>query len=892
MEKSLDSFGAIRSFHAGGRRFRYYSLAAAGEASGEPVMRLPRSLKVLYENLLRHEDGYSVTIEDLRGFCRALQGEEREIAFYPTRIMMNDSSGIPLMADLAALRAAMARNGGDPRSINPTIPADLIVDHSVMVDVHGSADAVEANLDKEYERNDGRYRFLRWAQQSFENFRVVPPGVGIAHQVNIEALARGVWVEGEAGDQLASPETLLGTDSHTPMINSLGVLGWGVGGVEAGSALLGQPVTMMVPRVVGCRFEGCLNPGVTATDLVLAIVERLRDYGVIGCFVEYFGPGLPSLTLSDRATLANMAPEYGATMGYFPVDGETLTYLRQTARGDSHVSLVEAHARLQGLWHDPDGPQPVFAEEIEFDLSKVGASVAGPKRPQDRIDLPDVPEAFDNDVLPECAPLNGDRVQVDGVDWTLGHGDVIIASITSCTNTANPSVMLAAGLLAQKAFRRGLAVKPWVKTSLSPGSRVVADYLSEMGLQESLDALGFNLTGFGCMTCMGNSGPLAPAVARAIQDNDLTASAVLSGNRNFEGRIHTLARTNYICSPPLVVAYAVAGSMRVNLTEEPLGTDPDGDPVYLADIWPTPGEIEALARRVLTPDRYENRYAAMFDGDARWKALPTPASELFPWPEDSYMKEPPFFRNVEPAMPQAGDIMNARALALLGDSVTTDHISPVGEITPDSSAGRYLVENGVEPVDFNSFAARRVNHEVMLRGAFANIRLRNEMAPEKRGGWTRHEPGGEIMPVHEAAALYDREGVPLVVFAGHDYGQGSSRDWAAKGTRLLGVRAVIARSFERIHRSNLVGLGVLPLQLPDGDSWQSLGIDGTERFDLSGISGDMAPKSRVELRITRSSGETRTVPLLCRLDTRLEAEYWRNGGTLHYILRKSLARPE
>lgn len=890
MSPSLDSLDTCRTLDAGDRTYHYHSLEAAEASGAGAVTRLPRSLKVLYENLLRHEDGVAVTRDHLTAFAKALKpnGAEQEIAFHPTRVMLNDSAGIPLMADFAALRAAYVRNGGDAGDITPAIPADLIVDHSVMVDHQGSAEAVEANLDLEFERNEGRYRFLRWAQQNFGNFRVVPPGVGICHQVNIEGLARCVWTSEQGNRTYAFPETLLGTDSHTPMINCLGVLGWGVGGIEGGSALLGQPVSMMVPRVVGVRLTGRLKPGVTATDAVLTVVERLRTYGVVGSFVEYFGPGLAGLPLSDRATLANMAPEYGATMGFFPIDGETLRYLEQTDRGGEHLDLVEAYARTQGLWHDADGEQPDYAEVVQIDLGEIVPSVAGPKRPQDRLALPDVAGRFDAEVLPECADLPEGGAPVDGADWTLDHGDVVIAAITSCTNTSNPSVMLAAGLLAKKAVERGLRSKPWVKTSLSPGSLVVADYFAATGLQQALDTLGFQLTGFGCMTCMGNSGPLSADVGKAIEAHDVTASAVLSGNRNFEGRIHPLAKTNYIGSPPLVVAYALAGSMRVDLSKDALGTGSDGKPVYLADIWPSPAELDAVVSSALTPERYRKHYSHMYDGERRWQALDAPAGDTFEWPNDDYMKEPPFFLDVGPELPVIDDIIEARPLALLGDSITTDHISPVGIITPTSAAGQYLIEQGVPPEEFNSFAARRVNHDVMIRGAFANIRIQNQMVPDRRGGWARHEPSGEVMPIHTAAGRYRDDGVPLVVVAGKEYGQGSSRDWAAKGTRLLGVRAVIAEGFERIHRSNLIGLGVLPLQFADGVSWKKLGMDGSETVTVRGIAGEITPRMPVEMTLTRKDGRSETVPLVCRLDTTLEVAYYRNGGILHYVLRQRI----
>lgn len=890
MGRSLDSLGTSRTMNVDGQPFAYFSLKAAEDAGAGAVTRMPRSLKVLYENLLRHEDGKVVSKEHLLRFTDAAADpdQEMEIFFHPTRILMNDSAGIPLIADLAALRAAAVRNGGDPALVNPQIPADMVVDHSVMVDAHGSSGAFDANLNLEFDRNAERYRFLRWAQGAFENFRVVPPGTGICHQVNLEYFARGVWTTTDGSTTIAHPETLLGTDSHTPMINGIGVLGWGVGGVEGGTALLGQPVTMMVPRVVGCHLTARLPAGTTATDLVITITERLRAHGVVGSFVEFYGAGLKSLSLSDRATLANMAPEYGATMGFFPIDEEVLRYLDVTARGGAHLTLVETYCRAQGLWHDPDEVQPNYAETVEIDLSDIEPSIAGPRRPQDRIRLADAASSF-KELAQSYTALPDGGAPVADQDWTLDHGDVVIASITSCTNTSNPSVMLAAGMLARNALARGLMVKPWVKTSLAPGSRIVADYLSRMGLQDPLDQLGFHLVGFGCMTCMGNSGPLDPAIAEAIDAHDVAASAVLSGNRNFEGRIHPHVRSSYICSPPLVVAYAIAGSLRADIVRDPLGTDHDGLPVYLKDIWPSAEELAEAVDQALNPDVFRERYRDVFAGEARWKAVKAPKSGTFEWDEDSlYMKEPPFFRDLGPDLPPMSDITGARVLALLGDSITTDHISPVGTITASSAAGQYLQELGVAPTDFNSFAARRVNHDVMIRGAFANIRIRNEMADGREGGWTRDADSGEIIPIHVAAEAYRQAGLPLVVVAGRDYGVGSSRDWAAKGTTLLGIRAVIAEGFERIHRSNLIGFGVLPLQFEPGVTRKTLALDGSEIFNIGGLTQGLEPRRSLPCSITRADGSVTEIALICRLDTGVELDYYKNGGSLHHVLRSAM----
>lgn len=887
MGRSNDSLNVLREFEHKGKRFHYFSLQAAQDNGAGPVMNLPRSLKVLYENMLRNEDGLAITKDHLLSFCDAVTSRQtdKEVFFHPTRVLLNDSAGIPLMADLAALRAAVERNGGDPDRINPQIPSDMVVDHSVMVDSYGTSTAFDENLTIEFERNQERYKFLRWAQQSFRNFRVVPPGTGICHQVNVEYLARAIWIESSGQKTLVYPETLLGTDSHTPMVNSLGVLGWGVGGIEGGAAMLGQPITMALPRVVGCRLTGQLRPGVTATDLVLTLTQKLREYKVVAAFVEYFGPGLSCLPFSDRATISNMAPEYGATMGFFPIDRQTLIYLEQTARGQNN-ELIERYARMQSLWHDPEESQPNYEEVIEVNLSEIEPSIAGPRRPQDRIPLNKAAERFRIDVAQSAPDLPDSGVSVDGHSWRLNHGAVIIAAITSCTNTSNPSNMLAAGLLARNAVRAGLTRKPWVKTSLAPGSRVVMDYLSGAGLQDSLDQLGFNLVGFGCLTCMGNSGPLEPEIAQAIESNGIVAAAVLSGNRNFEGRIHPSAKANYICSPPLVVAYAIAGNAGIDFKNDPLGLSKDGKPVFLADIWPDAKEVERLVSTALMPERFKSRYADVFDGESHWRSLQVAQADTFDWDPDSlYMRQPPFFDDLSPTLPLRAPLLGARALLVLGDSITTDHISPVGTITAESAAGRYLQSLKIHPVNFNSFASRRVNHDVMLRGAFANIRIRNLMAEGREGGWTRHMPDGKIMPVHEAAKRYQEEDVPLIVLAGKDYGAGSSRDWAAKGTQLLGIRAIIAEGFERIHRSNLVGMGIMPLQFPSGVSHQTLGIDGSEIFDIEEFDS-IEPRSIKKCIITRSDGSKSSVSLICRLDTPLEAAYYANGGILHYIARQ------
>ncbi|GIX15961.1 MAG: aconitate hydratase [Rhodothalassiaceae bacterium] len=892
MTHGRNSFESLAELEVAGRRYRYFSLPRAAERLGD-ISRLPFSLKVLLENLLRHEDGQTVTAADIEAVAEWLKERrsDREIAFRPARVLMQDFTGVPAVVDLASMRDAIARLGGDPKKINPLAPVDLVIDHSVMVDVFGRPDAFRINVEREYERNRERYTFLRWGQQAFDNFRVVPPGTGICHQVNLEYLARSVWTKEEDGAVWAFPDTVVGTDSHTTMINALAVLGWGVGGIEAEAAMLGQPISMLIPEVIGFRMTGRLPEGATATDLVLTVTEMLRRRGVVGKFVEYFGDGLATLSVADKATIANMAPEYGATCGFFPIEQATLDYLRFTGRDEETVALVEAYAKAQGLWRDESTPDPVFTDVLELDLSTVEPSIAGPKRPQDRIPLKTAAKAFDEHLAGFGKAGEKDRrVAVEGRDHDLGHGDVVIAAITSCTNTSNPSVMLAAGVLARNAVEKGLAVKPWVKTSLAPGSQVVSEYLEKSGLQDDLDRLGFNLVGYGCTTCIGNSGPLPPEISKAIQEHDLVAAAVLSGNRNFEGRINPDVRANYLASPPLVVAYAIAGSMRVDLFNDPIGTDRDGRPVYLKDIWPSSKEVADCVAASVSSEMFKERYAHVFDGDEHWREIPVSGGLTYEWdPESTYVRNPPYFDGMTLEPEPVTDIENARMLALLGDSVTTDHISPAGAIKPDSPAGRYLIAHGVEPKDFNSYGSRRGNHEVMMRGTFANIRLRNLMAPGTEGGVTIHYPSGEQMAIYDAAMRYREEGVPLVVVAGKEYGTGSSRDWAAKGTRLLGVRAVIAESFERIHRSNLIGMGVLPLQFKEGDNRESLGLKGPETFTITGIAGGITPRQDVTCRITWPDGSTREIALVCRIDTEDEAAYYSHGGILHYVLRR-LAR--
>ncbi|MEW5703752.1 MAG: aconitate hydratase AcnA [Pseudomonadota bacterium] len=881
-----DRLQARTSLKLGNKTYDYFALAAAGRFGD--VSRLPLSLKVLLENLLRFEDGKTVTVEDIEALAKWAEKRtsEREIAFRPARVLMQDFTGVPAVVDLAAMRDAVVAMGGDPKTINPLSPVDLVIDHSVTADFAGTKTAFQENVAKEFERNHERYAFLRWGQKAFDNFRVVPPGTGICHQVNLEYLARVVWTVEEKGAALAYPDTLVGTDSHTVMVNGLAVLGWGVGGIEAEAAMLGQPISMVIPEVVGFKLTGKLAEGATATDLVLTVTQMLRAKGVVGKFVEFFGPGLDHLPLADRATVANMAPEYGATCGFFPVDVETLRYLRLTGREDDQIALVEAYAKAQGLWRDAKTPDPVFTAILELDLGAVEPSLAGPKRPQDRLLLSQVKPSFEKG-LKEAGSATPRRQPIAGMDHALADGDVVIAAITSCTNTSNPAVMIGAGLLAKKAIAKGLRRQPWVKASLAPGSQVVTEYLAAAGLQDSLDALGFNLVGYGCMTCIGNSGPLDPKIAKAIEAKELVVAGVLSGNRNFEGRINPHVKANYLASPPLVVAYALAGTVAIDLKNDPIGEGKDGKPVYLRDVWPTNQEIAAVIEKSLTPAMFRKRYANVFEGLKEWREIEAPSGETYRWDAAStYVKHPPYFVDMASKPAAIGDIRSARPLAILGDSVTTDHISPAGAIKKASPAGEYLLEHAVSQADFNSYGARRGNHEVMMRGTFANIRLRNEMAPGTEGGVTRHLPDGEAMSIYAAAMAYAREGVPLVVVAGKEYGTGSSRDWAAKGTRLLGVLAVLAESFERIHRSNLIGMGVLPLCFPEDVSRKTLALDGSETFDLLGLQAGIRPRMEVECRITRANGKAETVRLLCRIDTADEAEYFKSGGILHYVLRR------
>jgi len=885
-----DTLKARRTLTVDGRDYDYFSLAEAGVGD---VSRLPVSLKVLMENLLRHEDGRTVTVDDVKAVVawQETRSSTREIAYRPARVLMQDFTGVPAVVDLAAMRQAMVALGGDPKRINPLSPVDLVIDHSVMIDYYATQDALTKNMDKEFERNGERYAFLRWGQTAFDNFRAVPPGVGICHQVNLEYLARTVWSrEDDDGRTVAYPDTVVGTDSHTTMVNGLAVLGWGVGGIEAEAAMLGQPVSMLIPEVIGFRLTGALKEGTTATDLVLTVTQMLRAKGVVGKFVEFFGPGLSSMPLADRATIANMAPEYGATCGLFPIDGETLRYLRDTGRDEHQVALVEAYAKAQGLWRAEGDADPLFTDTLDLDLGDVEPSLAGPRRPQDRVALSGAAGAFAQ-ALTELAKVDAPRdVPVAGAEYTLSDGDVVIAAITSCTNTSNPSVLMAAGLLAQKAVAKGLTRKPWVKTSLAPGSQVVTDYLAKAGLQDALSALGFTIAGYGCTTCIGNSGPLDDPIAQAVDKNGLVVGAVLSGNRNFEGRISPHVRANYLASPPLVVAYAIAGSMTKDLVTEPLGEDSDGNPVYLKDIWPSAREVADAVAANVRPEMFTTRYGNVFEGPDQWRAIEVAEGETYEWaPGSTYVRNPPYFEGITATPTPLEDIVNARPLAQLADSVTTDHISPAGSIKSDSPAGRYLQDHQVSVKDFNSYGSRRGNHEVMMRGTFANIRIRNEMVPGSEGGVTTHLPSGEVMAIYDAAMRYKAEGVPLVVIAGKEYGTGSSRDWAAKGTKLLGVRAVVAESFERIHRSNLVGMGVLPLQFKDGTTRKTLGLDGSETVTITGVA-DIQPRQDVVVTLTRADGSTVDVPTTCRIDTLDELEYFRHGGILHYVLRDLAAR--
>jgi aconitate hydratase len=894
---SLDSFKCLQPLKVGAKTYAFYSLPAAEKNGLKGISRLPFSLKVLLENLLRGEDGRSVTKEDIQAVAQWLKTKtsDREIAFRPARVLMQDFTGVPAVVDLAAMRDAMQMLGGDAKKINPLVPVDLVIDHSVVVNFFGNNTAFKKNVEEEYKQNQERYRFLKWAQRSFEDFRVVPPGTGICHQVNLEYLSRTVWTgktKAKFGDkvvtELAYPDTLVGTDSHTTMVNGLSVLGWGVGGIEAEAAMLGQPYSMLLPEVIGVRLNGKLKEGVTATDLVLTVTQMLRKRGVVGKFVEFFGPGLGSLSIADRATIGNMSPEYGATCGFFPIDDDTIRYLRDTGRPADRIALVEAYAKAQGMYRTKTTPDPVFTDVLKLELSSVEPSLAGPKRPQDRVPLKEVKSGFAQAMDKEFgkAAELAKRVTVEGRKHTLGHGDVVIAAITSCTNTSNPSVMIAAGLLARKAAAKGLTVKPWVKTSLAPGSQVVAEYLAKSGLQKDLDALGFNLVGFGCTTCIGNSGPLPPEISKAVNDNDLVAAAVLSGNRNFEGRVNADVRANYLASPPLVVAYALAGTMQTELGRAPLGTDQKGRKVYLRDIWPSSREVNEFIRKNITKQMFTRKYGDVFKGDANWRKISVKGALTFPWDRKStYVQNPPYFSAMSRRPEPPTDVIDARVLGLFLDSITTDHISPAGSIKVDSPAGKYLVEHKVKPVDFNQYGTRRGNHEVMMRGTFANIRLKNQMVPGVEGGFTIHYPSRQRMTIYDAAMRYKSEKVPLVVFAGKEYGTGSSRDWAAKGTILLGIRAVIAQSFERIHRSNLVGMGVVPLVFEEGTTWQTIGLRGNELVTIRGLHGDLKPHQRLIAEIIAADGGLKRVPLICRIDTVDELDYFRNGGILQYVLR-------
>jgi len=887
---SVDSLKCRRSLEVNGKAYDYYSLPEAAKQLGD-ISRLPTSLKVLLENLLRWEDNLTVHAEDFAALAAWLQSRssDREIQYRPARVLMQDFTGVPAVVDLTAMRDAVSKAGGDPQRINPLSPVDLVIDHSVMVDRFGSEQAFEQNVAMEMKRNGERYEFLRWGQQAFDNFRVVPPGTGICHQVNLEYLGQVVWTRDEDGKTIAYPDTLVGTDSHTTMINGLGVLGWGVGGIEAEAAMLGQPVSMLIPEVVGMRLTGKLNEGVTATDLVLTVTQMLRKQGVVGKFVEFFGPGLDHLPLADRATIGNMAPEYGATCGFFPVDQITLDYLRLTGRDEERIALVEAYSKAQGMWRDTSSPDPLFTATLELDLSEVQPSLAGPKRPQDRVSLGDIGASFD--LLLETSgrkPQADQGFAVAGEPFDLKHGAVVIAAITSCTNTSNPNVLMAAGLVAKKALERGLQRKPWVKSSLAPGSKVVTDYLERAGLTTYLDQLGFNLVGYGCTTCIGNSGPLPEAIGQTITDNDLIVSSVLSGNRNFEGRVHPMVKANWLASPPLVVAFALAGTTRIDMNSEPLGHDAQNRPVYLRDIWPSSAEVsEAVAK--IDGQMFRTRYADVFTGDEHWQSIAVTPGDTYTWNDSSsYVQNPPFFEHIgQPPQPPR-NIENARILALFGDSITTDHISPAGNIKASSPAGLYLQQLGVQPEDFNSYGSRRGNHEVMMRGTFANIRIKNEMLGGEEGGNTLYQPGGEKLSIYDAAMRYQTEGVPLVVIAGKEYGTGSSRDWAAKGTNLLGVKAVIAESFERIHRSNLIGMGVLALQFVDGQTRQTLGLDGTEKLSIRGLSADIKPRQMLTVDVERTDGSRNSFQVLCRIDTLNEVQYFKAGGILHFVLRQLL----
>ena len=891
-----DSLKARRKLTVGEKVYHYYSLKAVEKAGYGDISRLPYSLKVLLENLLRFEDGRSVTTQDIKALAgwTKKKKSDREIAFRPARVLMQDFTGVPGVVDLAAMRDAVTKLGGAPAKINPLTPVDLVIDHSVMIDYFGTPSALKENVKLEYERNGERYSFLRWGQQAFNNFRVVPPGTGICHQVNLEYLAQTVW-SGKFKDkkgtiEVAYPDTLVGTDSHTTMVNGLAVLGWGVGGIEAEAAMLGQPISMLIPEVVGFKLTGKAKEGVTATDVVLTVTQMLRKKGVVGKFVEFYGPGLDTMALEDRATIANMAPEYGATCGFFPIDAETIRYLKATGRKPKRVALVEKYAKAQGLFRTAKSPDPIFTDKLALDLGDVEPSLAGPRRPQDRVALANAATEFEAALAGPFgkAGKENEEVSVGGANYGVGHGSVVIAAITSCTNTSNPNVLVAAGLLARNANKLGLKSKPWVKTSLAPGSQVVGEYLKASGLQRELDKLGFNLAGYGCTTCIGNSGPLPEPVAAAVTSGDLVAAAVLSGNRNFEGRISPQVKANYLASPPLVVAYAIAGSMKVDLTKDPIGEDKKGKPVYLKDIWPSSQEVAQVIRATLSAKMFRERYGDVFAGDRNWKSVKASKGQTYDWAPSTYVKNPPYFETMEKTPTPVAPIKGARVLGVFGDSITTDHISPAVSIKKDGPAGRYLMEHGVEPVDFNSYGSRRGNHEVMMRGTFANIRIKNEMLGGKEGGNTLYVPTGEEMSIYDAAMKYEADSTPLVVFAGKEYGTGSSRDWAAKGTKLLGIRAVIAESFERIHRSNLVGMGILPLEFKAGEDRKSLGITGKEIVDIEGLDGKMKPRATMKAKITYADGTTKAVEFLSRIDTLDEIEYFKNGGILQYVLRNLL----
>ncbi len=885
-----DSFGARSTLNVGQTEFEVFRLDAVKEGH---VDRLPYSLKILMENLLRHEDGRDVARDDILALANwdPKAAPSTEISFTPSRVILQDFTGVPAVVDLAAMRDAVVKLGGTADSINPLSPAELVIDHSVQVDKYGTANALDLNNKIEFQRNRERYSFLRWGQSAFENFRVVPPNTGIVHQVNLEYLSRVVFNVEKDGRHLAYPDTVVGTDSHTTMINGLGVLGWGVGGIEAEAAMLGQPITMLIPNVIGFKLTGRLKEGATATDLVLTVTEMLRDKGVVGKFVEFFGDGLADMPLADRATLGNMSPEFGSTCAIFPIDEQTTRYLALSGRSDEQIALVEVYARAQGMWREDGEPDALYSDTLELDLGSVEPSIAGPKRPQDRIALSAAASMYESQVVKEIEGREkpGTAVaSINGEDVEIRDGAVLIAAITSCTNTSNPAVMVAAGLLARNASAKGLKTRPWVKTSLAPGSRVVTDYLEKSDLLDDLEALGFHTVGYGCTTCIGNSGPLLPEIADAVHEGDIVATSVLSGNRNFEGRIHPLVRMNYLASPPLVVAYALAGNMDVDLFNDPLGEDADGNPVYMRDIWPTQREIQDVVGANVSSDMFKESYDSVFEGDANWKGMDSPEGEIYQWDADStYVKNPPYFDGMTLDTADVEDIRGARVLALLGDSVTTDHISPAGSIAADSPAAEYLRNEGVEQKDFNSYGSRRGNHEVMMRGTFANIRLRNQLAPGTEGGWTKHQPSGEQMSIFDAALQYKAEGTPLVVLAGTEYGTGSSRDWAAKGTLLLGVKAVIAKSFERIHRSNLIGMGVLPLQFGDGEGADTLGLDGTETFDIQGQTDPDA--DFVTVTATASDGSTKSFEARVRIDTPKERDYYEHGGILHYVLRQLAA---